>query len=131
MWYCKLTGDNFSSVLPGDSFPTVATTLQSDIQGADMTDSHHRHYINGVQHEDDEEDSDDTVYSEEELLKRLSHGQQRMEQVSTFESIILERNISTTLLSGCFQVQRRKRKPELCFIYCNNVWKLNQYFMVV
>ena len=24
---------------------------------------------------------DDTVYSEEELLKRLSHGQQRMEQV--------------------------------------------------
>ena len=85
-----------------------------------MTDSHHRHYINGVQHEEDEEDSDDTVYSEEELLKRLSHGQQRMEQVSTFESIILERNIST-LLSGCFQVQRRKRKPELCFILCNNV----------
>ena len=27
------------------------------------------------------DDDDDTVYSEEELLKRLSHGQQRMEQV--------------------------------------------------
>ena len=128
--YCNLTGDNFSSALPGDSFPTVATTLQSDIQGADMTDSHHRHYINGVQHEDDEEDSDDTVYSEEELLKRLSHGQQRMEQVSTFESIILERNTST-LQSGSFHVQRQKRKPELSFIYSDNVWKLNQFFIVV
>ena len=30
---------------------------------------------------DQESDDDDTVYSEEELLKRLSHGQQRMEQV--------------------------------------------------
>ena len=81
----NLIGDNFSSALPGDSFPTVATTLQSDIQGggAEMTDSHHRHhYPNGVHHEDDGEDSDDTVYSEEELLKRLSHGQQRMEQVA-------------------------------------------------
>ena len=64
--------DQYSSALgqvPGDSFPTTTGHMQATSMG-DVIDA-----------KDDEDEDDDESISEQELLKRLSQGQARMEQI--------------------------------------------------